>query len=249
MSGLAKVQPTVDPLVLIERAIDKGMDAAQLRELMELQREWKKDQAAEAYAAAITRFSEICPRIMKRHTATIKSRDESKGSYGYQYASFDDISRAIAPALDECKLAISFTTTTPPDKPNFLTVIVFIRHGIHVEERSFTLPIPQMTVNDTQRFGAGVSYGKRYALTAALNLTTTDVDDDARGLADVITDDQANEIKRLVWIKGRTLEKLLNFISCESLEEMNSRSFGIAKDYLSKLPTMRPDDPKEGGYS
>lgn len=238
----------IDPLALIDRAIEKGMDAAQLRELLALQREWKKDQAAEVFAVAISKFQEIAPRVMKRHTATIRSKDETKRSYEYQYASFDDVMRAIAPALSECGISVSFTTSTPLDKLGFLTVTVFLRVGIHVETREFTLPIPAMTVNDTQRFGAAVSYGKRYAIVAALNLVTTDIDDDARGLADVITEDQQKEIVRLCWIKGRTVEKLLNFIQCDTLAEMNARAFGIAKDYLSKLQTQRPDDPKEGGY-
>lgn len=236
----------VDPLALIATAIEKGLDAGQLRELLALRREYEADEAKKGFAAALVKFQEICPRIMKRHTATVVSK-RTDAKYSYAYASFDDIMRAIAPALDETGLSVSFTTSIPYDKAGaaltgLLSVTCYIRWGTHVEERHFTLPIPEMTVNDAQRFGAAVSYGKRYALTAALNLTTTDVDDDARGLADVITADQATELKELIERKGRTLAQAMKFLQVEAIEDMNSRSFTLAKDWLNKLPNA------QGGY-
>lgn len=230
---------SISPLALIDKAIEKGFDAAQLSHLMDLQERFEKNQAAKAFAEAMTRFQASCHNVLKRRTA------DAAGKFSYKYASFDDIMKEIGPHLAECGLAVTFQIAET-QKPNILKITCHIRHGIHVEATDSFVPIPAMTVNDTQKFGAAVSYGKRYVLCAALNIVTTDVDDDATGLADVIPPSQVEELRELLWQKDKDEKRFCVYIGVQSLEEMNSRDFATAADFLRRQKTVRTR--QEGGY-
>lgn len=228
-----------DPYALLATALEKGVGPDVLEKFMDLQERHEQRIASKAFAAAITKFQSIVHSVFKRRTATVQGRDESKRGYSYSFASFDDIMLQIGPALAECGIAVTFNTSVVPDKVGFLEVICFVRHGIHVEKSSYTLPIPAMTVNDTQRFGAAVSYGKRYAIIAALNLVVTDQDDDGAGLADVISESMAEDIRELLFLKGINLKQFLGFLQIEAVEHLNSRDYNRAVDYLRRKRTVR----------
>lgn len=240
--GAALVHRPVDPYTLLAAALEKGVDADQLSKFMDLQERHEKNQAAAAFAQAITKFQSIVHSIHKRRIAKVKE------NFTYAFASFDDILLQISPALAECQLAVTFNTSCPKDQVGFLEVICHVRHGIHVESSSYTLPIPAMTVNDTQRFGAAVSYGKRYAICAALNLVVTDQDDDGAGLADVISQSNIDTLNALLWEKGVKLPQFLGFFQIEALEHMCSRDYSRAVDFLRRKKTVNRT-AEEGGYS
>lgn len=245
----AIVARTSDPYTLLAAALDKGVGPDVLEKFMDLQERYEKNQAAAAFAVAITKFQSIVHSIQKRRQATIRSKDESKQGYGYLFASFDDVLLQIGPALAECELAITFNTSCPKDMPGFLEVICNVRHGIHVETSNYTLPIPVMTVNDTQRFGAAVSYGKRYAIIAALNLVVTDQDDDGAGLADVISESNIEELRRLLWEKAVKEAQFVAFFQIEAIEHMCSRDYAKAVDFLRRKRRVNNPDEYPGGAS
>lgn len=229
-----------DPYTLLAAALDKGVGPDVLEKFMDLQERHERNQASAAYAAAITKFQSIVHSVFKRRTADVG------GKYSYKFASFDDIMLQIGPALAECELAVTFNTTCPKDQIGFLEVLCSIRHGIHVETSSYTLPIPAMTVNDTQRFGAAVSYGKRYAIIAALNLVVTDQDDDGAGLADVISESCVEEVEKLLFMKGVKTEQFRAFFQIEALAQMCSRDYSKAVDFLRRKRSVNKAEDYKG---
>lgn len=232
---------TLTPLALIDKAIDRGMDPEKLGALMDLQERWERNRAAEVFALAVTKFQSLCHTVFKRRTADVP------GKFSYQYASFDDIMREVAPALAECGLAVTFNIAET-QKPGILNITCQVRCGIHVQETNSFVPIPVMTVNDTQRFGAAVSYGKRYVLCAALNIVVTDNDDDAAGLVDSISEHQAEEVRDGLHAKGVKEPALCAWLGIEVLEHMKSREFVQTMDYLRRKKTVNAD-PREGRES
>lgn len=175
--AIVRHEPT--PMELIHHAIDRGLDPEKLSALMDLQERHARNTAAEAYASALAEFQSKCPRIHKGRNVQ---------AMGYSFASFDDIMRQVQPILRDCGLSVSFSTKLVAD---MMEVVCTIRHGIHSEPHGVTLPLPGgMKVNDTQKAGAALSYGKRYALCNALNIVVTDEDTDAAGLGETITEEQ-----------------------------------------------------------
>lgn len=246
MADELAVRPSITPMDLIDKALSSGMKPDELKALMDLQREWKRDQAAEAYAAAMTKFQSMVHTVLKRRRASI--RKDGAEQYSYAFASFDDVMAEVGPALAQCGLAVTFSTSNVAEKPNLLRVLCTVRCGIHEAVTEMLLPIPAMTVNDTQKFGAAVSYGKRYAICAALNIVMTDRDDDdGENLADVISEDQVTEIRRLLYEKAIEEAKFLTWLQISNVEDMNSRDFGKAVDFLRRKRTVNTEPPKKGG--
>ncbi len=100
--------------------------------------------------------------------------------YGYNYADLTAILNDIRPLLEKNGLAFSQVFELIEGK-NCLSTIVF-----HAESGEFitsTVSIPKITLkgmNDYQCFGSGVTYYRRYSLSAILGLVT-DKDIDACG--------------------------------------------------------------------
>lgn len=213
------------PLTLIQVALEKGIDPEQLGRLMDLQERWERNRAAEAFGAAITRFQAECPPVTKRRTVG----GDAGSKITYRYASYDDVMRAAAPVLTACGLAVSFSTK---QQERMVEITCRIRVGIHHEDHTVTVPVPDMRVNDTQKFGAAISYGKRFALCAALNIVVTDEDNDAQALIDTLLPAQVGELERLIKERGADLKRFLAWANVESLGQMLRKDFANAAHML-----------------
>jgi hypothetical protein len=211
---------------LIQLAIEKGMDADSLGKLFDLLERRERMEAQKRFADAVAGFQAECQTVFKNRTAKIKTE---RGEYSYQYASFDDIMREASPVLAKYGIAISFDCEQVTDGGiNKLTVIVRVRVGGYFEDRKFGCPIPTSTrVTEPQAYGTALSYAKRYALCAALNIVGTDKDDDAAGLIDSITADEHRDLKDLMDLKRADLKRFLAWASEAS---------GIEVPSLDKLP-------------
>ncbi len=162
----------IDPEALIARAIDAGLPVESLERLLAMRNDLKQEQAREAFAAALSAFQARIPAIRKRQTA-------NAGKYRYRYAALEDIWRAISDELSAHGLSVTFDTRQDGDTL-FVGAVVHHVDG-HSERTEFPVPIDrQARMNDTQKIGSALTYGRRYALTAALGIVTADEDDDAQ---------------------------------------------------------------------
>ena len=156
----------VNPLMILQAAIEKGIDADQLEKLMTLQERWEANQARKAFDAAMADFQAHCPIIKKTREAD-----------RYWYAPLDEVLRTIRPHLEATGLSVRFSTET--EGPVITAICTVSHRDGHSEVSHFTAPIDeQMRVNETQKMGSANTYAKRYALMNALNLAAGNEDDD-----------------------------------------------------------------------
>lgn len=103
--------------------------------------------------------------------------------YGYSYADLPKIFEVINPLLEKHGLGFTQNLITK-DGENKLSTMIF--HSETGENMETSVAIPYVALkgmNDFQSFGSGVTYFRRYALSAALGLVT-DKDTDASGEQD-----------------------------------------------------------------
>lgn len=215
-NGAIAVHPAT-PMDLIQAAIEKGYAPDQLSALMDLQERHERNEAAREYAIAVTTFQAKCPPVVKRREA------KGQGNFaGYNYAAYEDIMAIAGPLLAEVGLSVSFSTE-PHEKG--LMGTIYLRKGIHQETRTMYLPIADMRVNDTQKYGATVTYMERYLLRAALNIVVVGEDNDAQGLHETITEEQAIQLKENM--EGRRLNgpRLFKAYSIEKLRDLPASRF------------------------
>ncbi len=158
-----------DPLSLIAEAVRRGVGAAELAGFFALQERRERNEAEGAFAKAITAFQNEMPAVHKGRS--VQSR--------YNFASFDDIMKVAGPILRKYGIVVTFDSA--PMIEGALPVTCKVRVGIHMEPTTVAVPPPEgnKAVNASQLMAQTLSYGKRYALCAALNIVTTDEDTDA----------------------------------------------------------------------
>ena len=231
MNELDKSNGITNPLVLLQAAIERGLDPDKLGKLMDLAERWEANQAASVYAQAITEFQKRCPAIVKDRQA-----GKAGEKFNYAYAGYDDVMRVAGPLLAELQIAVSFTTE-PSERG--LKATCRLRVGTHFEDHSLTLPIPQMQVNDTQKFGAALSYAKRYVLCAALNIVTTGEDDDAGNQFDALAPEQIERLNELLADCREAgspvdMPRFWGWLGCADMHEMRASDFAKAEHELTR---------------
>lgn len=160
------------PMALAVAALERNIDLDKLRQFMDLQQQWQKQEAEKAYNAAFAQFKASAVRI-------IRNKSVGDGPLkGKSYAELFAVVNAVTPELSSHGLSASWSVTR--DEPDWLAVTCTLKHvGGHSE--SVTLGGPPDTggaKNRIQARASTVTYLQRYTLKAILGLSEQDDDTD-----------------------------------------------------------------------
>lgn len=175
--------------VISRAASDPSCDIEKMERLMAMHERMQASQASVAFNAAMAEMQCELPSIAER----------GKGHGTVRYATFEDINDVVKPIMQKHGFAVSFKVEHHQGGIN-VTGVLMHKAG-HREDTTMLLPSDTSgSKNAVQAVGSSVSYGKRYVMSALLNLTTRGEDDD--GLAAVptasVTAVQAAAIKALL---------------------------------------------------
>lgn len=158
---------SMNPMQLMQVAIESNSGLEQLEKLMALQERWDANQAKKSFYSSMAEFQRLCPDIKK-----------NKKGHNYMYAPLGDIVSQIRDLLANCGLSIRFEQ----DHGNGITVTCVVTHKDgHSEKTTMTGGADTSgSKNAIQAIGSTVTYLQRYTLIGALGITTADADIDAR---------------------------------------------------------------------
>ena len=125
----------------------------------------------------MTEMPELYTALAKAHTELTNPKKDSKadiGQYSYKYASLGAILDHVRPVLAKHGLSIAQNVELHEGRVEVTTLLMHAGGGW----LSFG-PIAGPTGSTWQTLGSGITYGRRYALTAALGIAAED-DDDAQ---------------------------------------------------------------------
>lgn len=174
MSNLVEVKQENQnsALTVIQQMVVSGnFDVSVARELLEMQKEFMKQQAIINYNNAFALMSKEIPVIAKRAEA-----------HKTKYAPLEDIVKTVQPILSKHGFSISFTTEQ--QSLDAVTVNCFLQHKDgHSTSTSLMLPAKPVNtgMNPMQAIGSAITYAKRYTICGILNIATGD--DDNNGFA------------------------------------------------------------------
>ena len=155
---------------LLERVIsDPAFDLERVQRVIDMHEAMEAKQLRSAYVDALARAQAAFPDIDKL----------GKSHHGH-YGRWEDIHKAITPALASNGIALSFSVNT--DDPKRIGVMAIARHRSGHEERGDWVWLPIDTSgnkNPAQQVGSTMSYGKRYAAGFLLNFRVGGEDTDA----------------------------------------------------------------------
>jgi hypothetical protein len=215
------------PEDILALAVQNGRPVSELTVIAALIERRERSEAAARYNAAIARFQSKCPTVFKSRTAKAGERFQ-----GYQYASYDDVMRTIKPFLDECQLGVGFSFE---QCEGAIKATCKITHGSHSVDHTLTVPIPSdMRVNDTQKYGAAITYVMRYCLCAALNVVVSDEDDDAQGQIRTIDDVQARALEQMLVDTNSDIPAFCDMLGVKSIATIPERKLDEAKRAIAR---------------
>lgn len=163
---------------MIERAaINPDVDAEKMERLYALHERMQEKTAKRSFFKAMAKMQPDLPVV--EHTKTIGYEDRD-GNYVTKgtYTPWEDIDEMVRPIYTRFGFGLSFDIQQSPNSPIIVTAIVMHEDG---HEKSTSIALPSDTSgkkNAVQGVGSAITYGKRYAACAALNITTRGADSD-----------------------------------------------------------------------
>jgi hypothetical protein len=226
-------ESAASPYTMAMQAIaDPACDPARLSALLAVRREWESDEAKKAFNAAVVRFQQECPIIVKGDSAN-----------GRAYAKMDRIWSSIRGLLDSCGLAVTWESCK--SEGDMCVLDGHLRHSMgHSVALHQEMPYPDKIngQNATQRAGSGQTYCKRYATMAALGIQTG-VDTDGGASGAVCDGKQVNILKELCAEAGRKEEQCCAVYGVKSFDALPENLFIPACNMLESIKSKKA---KEG---
>lgn len=246
--------PAASMLNFVAMALrDPSIEVSKLEALLRMQRDIVADDAKSLFNQAFGRLQPRLPRIKKNGSVEYKNK-QGQLEKAFKFAKFEDIMTVIAPLLEEEGFSVGFNTVPRPSDGGGLIVTCILRHRAgHSTETSIPVPLDSSGgKNSLQGYGSTLSYGKRYTLTASLNLVTEGEDDDGqRGGTKFITEAQADELRSLCEQTGRIEGQFLDQLfagKVRSFDELEAGSgFLAAKSTMEAILRQRAKRGAESG--
>jgi hypothetical protein len=160
-----------DPAQLISQAIAAGASVDVIERFLTMRRELKAEAAKEAFERAMSGFQSECPIIVK-----------TVPGYGnnYRFAPLDHIVAQTKELIQKYEFDYTFTSEV---SEGWVKAFCKVTHSAgHFEISEFKTPIDgnqKNLMSTPQRYGAAMTFTKRYAFCNAFGILTADQDTDA----------------------------------------------------------------------
>lgn len=152
-------------------------------------------------AKALLEVSREMPSIKKKSTASIKT---AKASFSYSYADLPHILEIVKPVLEKNNIVVM--QDAPAIDENHINIQTLIIHTVSGEwiKSIVTIPVEDNNKSELHGLGSAVTYGRRYALSAALNIAS---EEDTDGAASQPKGSRVDFDKIKVALKTMTIEQ------------------------------------------
>lgn len=209
--------------VLERVAANPDVPVEKIERLMDMQMKIMARNAEVSFNAAMAAMQSELPVITKRGEIKVN------GTVRSTFAKFEDINEAVKPIMHRHGFAVSFRTKTDASSVT-VTGILMHKDG-HREETDITLGADNSGgKNGVQAIGSSVAYGKRYVMSALLNISTEEEDDDgqAAGRGQTISAGQVADLEALIQEVKADRAKFLRYLKLSRLEDMNVSAYDNA---------------------
>lgn len=209
------------PAGLLEMAVARGADLAELKELMALKREVEAHEARKAFVEAMAQFKASPPEIKKDKHVEYTT---DKGKTSYWHASIGGVVKAITAALAEVGISHRWETDQS-SQDGRIKVTCTITHRMGHSESAWLMSSADKSggKNDIQGIGSTITYLQRYTLLAVTGVATHDQpDDDGRDSEkiEVLNSNQVTEIKNRIKEYGLKTEAFLKWGKVDAIENV-----------------------------
>ena len=259
--GAVQAAPEISMGMMIESltalASNPDVDVEKMSRIMDLQERMMDKDAEMQFNKAMAKMQAVMPVIKKDGSveyAADKNDPNSKMVKAFDYASFENIMKIVKPILSEHGFAITFDSDERQTQGGGAVIKALLLHEAgHSKTTSFAAALDSSGgKNNIQAMGSTFSYGKRYCVTALLNIITEGEDDDGNKafLEAPIDDAQFEEIQRLITETDTDTARFCGHLKITSLRDMPQRMYAkAAHDLKAKAKKIAEKAAQEGGAS
>lgn len=206
---------TASVLHMIERvARDPSVDMDKMLKLMDWRKEMIADQRRAQFDEAVSAAKAAIPPIARNAT----------GHNSKKYADFGAIAKVVDPILGQHGLSYRFRTV----QNGSIAVTCILSHKAgHSEETTLIGPADGSgNKNAIQAIGSTLTYLQRYSLVQMLGLAASN-DDDGKsgGNVERITQEQADNLRDLLEVNGKTVEQFKKAAKVETVEDLPATEY------------------------
>ncbi len=223
-SALAEVP--AGPLAMAMQAMKAGMTIAEMRDMLNLQKEWEANEARKAFVDDMATFKKNPPEILKdKHVEFVTT----KGTTAYDHATIGNVCDAIIKAAAEHGFSHRWVPSRGANGEYVVTCEVTHRLG-HSQETRLEGPRDDSGGKNTIQGGISTNtYLQRHSLLMAFGFATKDQpDDDGRG-AGGSQYDAAGALQE--WTDKANAA--VNLLALNETRKMAGQEFNAAKDVAS----------------
>lgn len=221
-TNLPRMNPVqMSPIEQMQQMKSMGVNVADMKGMLELQREYEKGEALKAFNVALAAFKAEDIKVYKRGKVGYENSDGTKT--GYSHAKLEDIVEITVPFLSIH--GFSHRWRTEQSDKGMTRVTFILTHSLgHSEETTLQAGIDQSGgKNNIQALGSTVSYLERYTFLAGTGIAVKDMDNDAKGadvVLDVISETQLADMRALIEEVGSNDSDFAAHCRLESLDKM-----------------------------
>jgi hypothetical protein len=239
-------QPESLLAVIARAASDPTVDIEKMDRLLQMQERLEMRGAEADFNEAMT--------AAQLKMGRIKTNKENSQTHS-RYADYAALDRVLRPIYTEHGFALSFTTDegAPPET---VRVLCHVSRGKFTRTYRVDMPADGKgakgndVMTKTHATGAAMTYGMRYLLKMIFNVAIGEDDTDGNMPGDAITQEQADEIKKLIddlafevdgpgadypaWLKV-----FLDHMKVAAVEEIPAKNYGRAKDAIAATRKAR----------
>jgi len=223
-------EPT--PLALIAKMVESGQltpeSVSVVKELVALKEHMEDRQSENDFAVS---FAAMQGELgVFQATKIVPGKD---GKKRYAFAPYEEIMAGVKPLLQKFGFSVSFSTEF---KDNRVCQTCTLQHisGHHRDYKAYTrVGSGPPGATESQADGAAMTYGKRYALCNALNITV-EHDTDARMEGGPVTPEQAETLWRLVQESGANEQAFLKHAGACDYAEIGSNRYADLLESLER---------------
>ena len=218
-------------MTLIERmAVDKEINPDRVERAYTMYKEVRAAEAEQEFNRAMSEaHAEIQPVVANSKNSHTKSR-------------FADLSAVHATAKEKwTKHGFSVVTkTVRSDIANNIKGICEVRHSgghkeVHEDDWPLDMAGSQGAVNKTpiQAKGSSITYARRYTELMIFDIAIDD-DDDGNGPVELVSEDEASEIKRALQKTESDVKAFCSVLGCENVDSMPREKLNQARDLIKQ---------------
>ena len=219
--------------VIARAASDPSVDVDKLERLLAMKREMDAEQAKQAYNRSLKSAQEEM-RVVGYNRTNSQTRSS--------YATLEKIDAAVRPIYTKHGFSLSYDTGDAPE--GFVRVLCTVAHE-DGHERTYKIDVPSDgkgakgndVMTKTHATGSGLSYGRRYLLTAIFNIQTGENDDDGNQADGIVcvSDEQAADIRRMIEETGADVKRFCEFYKVDAITSIPANRYeGVMRDLNQK---------------